>query len=348
MCEDLSHLVGVIEDIKYPNNTRFFFPSKVGGKPAWLDPSSLPNIICDSCKKPMTFLLQLYAPDAEVEQAFHRSIMVFTCLSCRCFLKAFRVQLSLDNPFYSAEPIGPKDIQPIDILLDSVCCEICGMKSHPNQLCRCLPEYGIGIEEIDEIGLDDEDKEMDDYEEDMTEDSHQMLSTSDMTIDESEADLFNEFTETAIERDSSFRIFKRLVEEAPSGHVVYYSIGGSPVWLTEQNQIPGPPPVCEYCGSSRHFEFQIQPQLIFHIMKRLRGFPMSAAPFEWGVVCIYTCSRNCHERDPYKEEFVYNQLEPSEWLEFDGRKKVDFSKDSSSAKPAPKLESSDDEGEWVS
>eukprot|EP00921_Rhytidocystis_pertsovi_P002455 GHVQ01004190.1.p1 GENE.GHVQ01004190.1~~GHVQ01004190.1.p1 ORF type:complete len:650 (+),score=88.40 GHVQ01004190.1:178-2127(+) len=43
------------------------FPSKVGGQPAWLDPIHLPeDISCDRCGTPMTFLMQLYAPqDAE-------------------------------------------------------------------------------------------------------------------------------------------------------------------------------------------------------------------------------------------------------------------------------------------
>ena len=277
--------------------------------------------------------------------------MVFTCISCRCFLKAFRVQLPLNNPFYPTEPVNPTEVEKQDSILDSTCCDICGMKTHKDAICRCLPEYGIEIDEIDEIDMTDDDGEIDNEHEDgIGEDSHKhMLTTSDMTIDESEADLFNDFTETAIERDSSFRMFKRFIEEAPSGHVVYYAIGGSPIWITEQNQIPGPPPSCEFCGAERHFEFQIQPQLIYHLMKRLRGFPMSAAPFEWGVVCIYTCSRNCTDGVSYKEEFVYNQLEPSEWLEFDSRKKVDFSRDTCSTKTAPKIESSDsDEGEWVS
>ncbi len=88
-------------------------------------------------------------------------------------------------------------------------------------------------------------------------------------------------------------------------------------------------------------------------MKRLKGYPMNAAPFEWGIVAIYTCKNNCVPKStqPYLEEFVYNQMEPAEWLEFNSRKKVDFSKDS---KAAPKVgtgnkNASDDEeeGEWM-
>lgn len=46
------------------------FPSKVGGKPAWLSqkgpPSlpSLPSLECEKCRLPMAFLLQVSVPGA--------------------------------------------------------------------------------------------------------------------------------------------------------------------------------------------------------------------------------------------------------------------------------------------
>lgn len=354
---ELAHLVGVIEDTRFPSNTRFCFPSKVGGKPAWMVPEDLPVVSCDSCKMPMTFLLQLYAPDASSDAAFHRSLLVFSCLQCRCFLKCFRSQLPLANEYYPQEPVGLKEVPEIDAELDSKCCDTCGLLKHSGSMCRSLPEYGIDIEEIDEIDMDDDEKESDDGSEsdsDMVDEemakAHGILAKSEMTIDESEMDVFNDFTETAIERDTAFRMFKRFVAEAPSDHVVYYSVGGSPIWITDESQMPGPAPKCEQCGENRQFEFQIQPQLIYHIMKRLRGFPMNAAPFEWGVVTIFTCARNCSQGPVYKEEFVFNQLEPAEWLQLDSRKKVDFSREKSSGSPAPKVveeTGSDDDGEWM-
>ena len=52
-----------------------FFPSKVGGKPAWLNPEKLPteeSVQCSNCKTPMVFLLQVYAPNDDVANSFHR------------------------------------------------------------------------------------------------------------------------------------------------------------------------------------------------------------------------------------------------------------------------------------
>ena len=46
------------------------FPSKVGGKPAWLELKNLPpteDLLCKNCIKPMIFLAQVYAPDDDDE-----------------------------------------------------------------------------------------------------------------------------------------------------------------------------------------------------------------------------------------------------------------------------------------
>jgi len=350
---DLAHLVGVVEDIKFPFNTRFLFPSKVGGRPAWLVPQGIPDVKCEVCSNLMSFVLQIYAPDQEVEHAFHRTLLVFTCLKCRCFLKCLRSQLPLGNPFYLPEPVQPTQVQRSDAALDNICCDSCGMISHGETVCRSLPEYGLDIEEVDEVEVD-LDEEMSESSSDSDDDTGEipdgMVPTaSEMTIDESEMDLFKEFTETQIEKDGAFRTFKRFVQEAPSDHVIYYALGGKPLWITDQNQMPGEAPVCDRCGSQRQFEFQIQPQLIYHLMKRLRGFPMDAAPFEWGVVAIFTCVKNCSDpSNPYAEEFVYNQLEPSEWIEFGARKKMDFSRERGAQSKAPVVkQAGSDDDEWI-
>jgi pre-rRNA-processing protein TSR4 len=354
--EDLAHLVGVLEPIRFPQNTRFMFPSKVGGKPAWLIPSDIPGVRCDSCSSTMTFLLQIYAPDQGNDSAFHRTLMVFVCLACRCFLKCLRSQLGLINPFYPPEYLPIRDV-PLDDQFDDICCDCCGMLRHDRGVCRILPESGIEIEEIDEIQIADVDQDNEDEVQNIDDTESQelldsLLPKSDMTIDESEMDLFDEFTESQIERDHSFRLFRQFVEEVPNGHIVYYCVGGNPVWISDKNQFAGSPPECESCGAKRQFEFQIQPQLIYHLMTRLSGLSMDTAPFEWGVVCVYTCTSNCSGSgvSGYCEEFVFNQLEPREWLEVGSRQKIDFSRERADRKKAPPEMSqaqSSDEGEWI-
>ncbi|KAF6175133.1 hypothetical protein GIB67_022814 [Kingdonia uniflora] len=104
---------------------RQYFPSKAGGVPAWLDPVDLPSeqsCLCDICREPLQFLLQVYAPLTNTESTFHRTLFVFMCTSMTCLLqdqreqwkrrpeklyrsvKVFRSQLTRSNPFYSSDP----------------------------------------------------------------------------------------------------------------------------------------------------------------------------------------------------------------------------------------------------
>ncbi|KAI9596358.1 programmed cell death protein 2 [Syncephalis fuscata] len=86
------------------------FPSKIGGRPVWLNPTkplAAARVLCGVCKDPMTFLLQLYAPEDQPAEAFHRTIYVYCCPKGACHQKSwrdcFRVlrsQLPQDNSFY--------------------------------------------------------------------------------------------------------------------------------------------------------------------------------------------------------------------------------------------------------
>ncbi|KAM4596191.1 programmed cell death protein 2 [Fundulus diaphanus] len=90
------------------------FPSKVGGKPAWLSQRGLPShsdLECEKCGLPMVFLLQVYAPISGQDRSFHRTLFLFCCKTPECYshndsrcMKVFRSQLSRKNEFYSYDP----------------------------------------------------------------------------------------------------------------------------------------------------------------------------------------------------------------------------------------------------
>lgn len=120
--------------------TRRMFPSKVGGKPAWLIPQNLPSteseLACHCCSRPLRFLLQVYASlDWEKESAFHRVLHVFICTNCQPNqVRIFRAQLPRDNPFYSLDrPVGEQIAASVreagdrDQELDVLCCHSCGL-----------------------------------------------------------------------------------------------------------------------------------------------------------------------------------------------------------------------------
>jgi hypothetical protein len=101
-----------------------FFPSKVGGLPAWLTPPEGEelkggSVKCGHCGGPTRFLLQLYTggnwPHAD---AFHRTVMLFACATPACYhrgdgpathVRALRSQLSRANAFYPQVPPNPDE-----------------------------------------------------------------------------------------------------------------------------------------------------------------------------------------------------------------------------------------------
>ena len=120
--------LGFVEKAECPEElTSSYLPSKVGGKPAWLDPARLPTpeeTTCSGCGLPCTFLLQVYAPLEDTPTAFHRTFFLFVCLNPSCHqrnsasaFRVFRSQLPKKNPYYGVDD-GDGVLQP-----DGVDCE---------------------------------------------------------------------------------------------------------------------------------------------------------------------------------------------------------------------------------
>ena len=107
--------LGFVEESQDPEEdfSSHNFPSKVGGKPVWLDPVGLPapdQLLCNECHKPCIFLLQVYAPHTDDPATYHRSLYVFMCRDPACSkpgsAKSFRVlrcQLPKRNPYYDED-----------------------------------------------------------------------------------------------------------------------------------------------------------------------------------------------------------------------------------------------------
>ncbi|KAJ1607960.1 putative programmed cell death 2 [Cryptosporidium canis] len=117
-----------------------YFPSKFGGRPAWLNPQNLPryrDLQCSSCGARMRFLLQVYAPQDHREDLFHRSIFVFICTNCTCSVQAFRCQLPRRNDYYDFNPApvpfslddhpSEKEISGLKELSFNSVCTVCGL-----------------------------------------------------------------------------------------------------------------------------------------------------------------------------------------------------------------------------
>lgn len=84
---------------------------KLGGRPVWLNPVDLPSpptLLCNICKDPMTFLLQIYCPLDEPPESFHRMLYLFCCRQPECFdqhsIVCLRSQVAKTNPYIPADP----------------------------------------------------------------------------------------------------------------------------------------------------------------------------------------------------------------------------------------------------
>lgn len=129
------------------------FPSKVGGKPAWLSQRGLPSppgLECPICRLPMAFLLQVYAPISGQDRSFHRTLFLFCCRTHECYtandsrcMKVFRSQLPRKNEFYPYDPppedeppSGPEPDQSVLSVSGVKLCWVCGCPG--NKACsRC-------------------------------------------------------------------------------------------------------------------------------------------------------------------------------------------------------------------
>eukprot|EP00794_Sanderia_malayensis_P020589 gene20589-22620_t len=138
--------LGFVEDIESYKLASLFFPSKVGGKPAWLALKGIPNcndLQCSNCGNLVKFLLQIYAPRDDIDECFHRMLYVFCCDNVNCCkkndrtpFKIFRSQLARKNQFYDYEP-SPADMKEIDVSQTLVLqrekwgnlCQVCGYPS---------------------------------------------------------------------------------------------------------------------------------------------------------------------------------------------------------------------------
>ena len=139
--------LGFVEDREAALLKSRFFPSKVGGKPAWLALNNIPKpeqLSCRICAKPTIFLLQVYSPKEDSPEAFHRTLFLFVCSNPDCSkvnnsdnLIIFRSQLSRENDFYSTEPpkVIPLQWEPKASNYQSLCV-VCGC-SGPKSCGKC-------------------------------------------------------------------------------------------------------------------------------------------------------------------------------------------------------------------
>ncbi|XP_048763250.1 programmed cell death protein 2-like [Ostrea edulis] len=333
-----SHVdLGFVEKTDPEKLTCQQFPSKVGGKPAWLSLSPLPSpdqLSCPKCNAVCVFLLQVYAPVDDDDNAFHRTVFVFLCKNPECHqlnssvpFIVLRSQLPRVNDFYSPEP--PTPATPVPIKGDKLCV-VCGSvgpkccsKCHSRSYCckehqtidwkgghkqncsdtqedRCSERSKVLFQEY-ELLIEEEAFQK---EEEKSEAEKKQELQSFLKSDKASS-LLQECPPEDMEKmsnqseDKVFLKFRKRVGHAPD-QVLRYDRGGCALLVSEDNK-PDNIPDCS-CGAKREFEFQVMPQLLCHL-----GVDRVGASIDWGTLCVYTCSANCDTGNQYQQEYLWKQ-----------------------------------------
>ncbi|QDZ20138.1 programmed cell death protein 2 [Chloropicon primus] len=310
-----------VEDERYLR--RHFFPSKIGGQPAWLDPVRLPSeeaghTKCKGCGGRLSFLLQVYAPINGIDDAFHRTLFVFTCTQEECLRKnlgvtVLRCQLGRENPYYGYHPA--EDDQEFPALAP-------GQEKEP-------PETDFrGPWTESELVTDPEPEAGEAAGGDDASELERLTERyGDMVVDrpgeggggdEAGEDIdLNEMDESEI--DEVWAKFQKRLSRAPTQCIRYCSEGVSggeaadsadakPLWPSSSNTPSGVPP-CGLCGKPRQFEFQILPQVLYYAGVDA-GVPDD---LDFTTIAVYTCSCTVPSEvsgetgSSYTEEFAWTQ-----------------------------------------
>eukprot|EP01023_Acetabularia_acetabulum_P069019 TRINITY_DN98_c0_g1_i5.p1 TRINITY_DN98_c0_g1~~TRINITY_DN98_c0_g1_i5.p1 ORF type:complete len:338 (-),score=41.11 TRINITY_DN98_c0_g1_i5:103-1116(-) len=337
MAEELVKLgfVEEVEDKRYLLRHRF--PSKMGGRPAWLNPMGVPfHNLTEHCAEsgketPMLFLLQLYAPlptqHVAHQSAFHRSIFVFVSQKGGDFgkdggvgkVKAFRCQLPRLNPWYSDQPPQdlPLDAYPLQLKEDDLKYVtrldpwvVCGWEQSLddksfNPCCELLPEYELVVDYEDQYTPKD-----DEYIQQLLD----QYNNSDLKDAEVPEDVLTSVQHTLTPEQQQFADFQARIEDAKDQVIRYCFSSNAKPLLPNTTSLPDSIPPCPLCQAPRIFEFQIMPQLI-HFCGQPADHPNAQ---NWGTIIIYTCQNSCrlelsNDQDggtAYAEEFVFVQSAP--------------------------------------
>lgn len=144
--------LGFLEKVPLWKLHHRYFPSKIGGFPAWLDLQNLPLpqvLQCPSCGEPTSFLMQMYAEEDASDPSggsFHRTIFVFACRRSSCIKPGLsksviilRCGLPRKNDFYGQEP-AIEDPDAKDPEVKNPLCSVCGCLA-PNTCSSCKKTF---------------------------------------------------------------------------------------------------------------------------------------------------------------------------------------------------------------
>ncbi|KAF0288279.1 Programmed cell death protein 2 [Amphibalanus amphitrite] len=323
-----------------------YFPTKVGGRPAWLELRHLPPseaLRCGHCSAPLVFLCQLYAPIEERAGCFHRTVFVFICRRPECSQRpsggvaALRCQLPLQNPYYPDTPqeerplLGPDEHSAEHHV---TLCAVCGCLGTKNcSICKKVYYCSREHQAIDwKHGHKKKCKEGGGA---GSGSQKFLLPESEVVIEDEPADS-KKREKTEEERMADYAsLIKDKIEALPDADVdeldkMASSSGDDPVFARFRKRVAREPEqVIRYwrggaplwvskdhqpaetdipdCSCGAKRHFEFQ--ILPQLLNHLDLDEMGDS-VDWGTLAVYTCSESCEAADPerpYREEFVWKQ-----------------------------------------
>jgi len=131
-CEDDFRMLGIS------------YPSKLGGKPAWLRWDSLlteSQARCNNCDTILHFLCQIYVPTDIEEKHYHRTLYVFCCSNGKCYsskkqcVKVFRSLQEESEDDLTEDDLDKKAEEELRKIFESkqalwTLCEVCSLNGN--------------------------------------------------------------------------------------------------------------------------------------------------------------------------------------------------------------------------
>ncbi|EZA47660.1 hypothetical protein DMN91_012568 [Ooceraea biroi] len=322
-----------------------FFPSKAGGKPAWLDLNNIPgkkDLECEYCGDPCVFLCQVYAPYEEDANAFHRTIYVFMCKKGDCCkpnrngnLKVFRSQLSRSNSFYPSEPpVEREDWRTdIDVSQWTKTCRICGIlaPSHcaeckvANYCCRVHQVYDwknghkgtCGTEKKTsnnsflfpehEIVMENDDRAKEHAEQDDVESEQKEIEKYNTMIDSGEAGTLQHSEDV---NDDLLQMANTEDEIFAEFRTKIDDYPDQILRYDRGGKILYISPHNQVADVPKCLECNGDRQFEFQIMPQLLNFldlKDTVNCLDWGILAILTCKKSCTPNGKYIREYVWKQ-----------------------------------------
>ncbi|KZC07423.1 PREDICTED: programmed cell death protein 2 [Dufourea novaeangliae] len=322
-----------------------FFPSKVGGKPAWLNLKDIPgekDVQCEYCEEPCIFLCQIYAPYEDNETAFHRSVYIFICQKPECCklnkngnLKVFRSQLPKKNEFYPSEPPveEPDWRTDISIIKWVRSCKVCGIFA-PNHCskCKCV-NYCCRAHQIfdwkcghkESCGRDP-----------LTIQNSKLLFPEYEIVIEAENEREDNDESNCEKEEEEIKKYETMIESGQAGTLQNEDVQSELLSMANQKEDEifsefrltidqYPDQILRYNRGGKVLyisaenkinevpkcsECNEERQFEFQIMPQLLNFLNLKNAYEcidWGILAVFTCINSCTPKNGYVTEYVWKQ-----------------------------------------